>query len=795
MPRFHPPAGPHASSNAGLGAPERSSSRPPGGGGGGHARARAGEGLTGGAPPFALQVIWDPTGYVSHVKGLTWAKAGLPATQRQLVLAEPEEEGGAEGAGARGAGAGGPAQAEARAAPAGPSAGEGDSHFGEWEVVLYRNDRALGRLRDPRVVGLQDALGQEIGTHERKLSTVLTELERTFGGSLEGCSTRLVFESWKPAGGAGSGPAGRAGAGASDAAEPAEQFDLPIDDGFHASTFKLSVFTKYPGRAREVVTCSFKGGEVHKAVYSFLDFYAQQQSYVRAHRAAAGGQPGTAPAADKSKTVLRNLVGGGEDGLIYSIMCKVKEGAYPSLCGIVLTVFKPLDPRPALQPEPEAGAEVEAPVSAGERGQQQGLLAEWLPKVAALRTANAAPNSNRPRGRARGKKKGKKKKPVRAAPEEAEEEAEGAAPAEPAPGEEEAGGPEAPPPDAAELAEPGTPEPGHLPEKRARSPTTPLANLDLAGRGEAPAGPEEVEEEAEAEAKDEAQAEEEEANAGWLPETAPISSWLAEEGEEEQQPRPARVAELATKPQAGARRGPGFSNFDAFCWHMAPVCRKEDSVLGAFLHFLEAAAFGLGVPFQPPRGRGRPRAPSTAYFAPSLSAVNLTVCTPAPGRAGQCLEASLDCVTFTETVPPFDRPTLVERARRLTSLLGRALSELAVAEVVLGSWYAVAWYPIYRVPEGPHTAAFLTYHLFPPCVPDASPRLLLPAVGVLSFNAFEDGWLDAGSSPDGARGLLGRLEHFQANAEAVVGDFPHHDFHYFRRRSLDAAQLRGRAGP
>uniref|UniRef100_A0A7N0TGG0 Uncharacterized protein n=2 Tax=Kalanchoe fedtschenkoi TaxID=63787 RepID=A0A7N0TGG0_KALFE len=62
------------------------------------------------------------------------------------------------------------------------------------------------------------------------------------------------------------------------------------------------------------------------------------------------------------------------------------------------------------------------------------------------------------------------------------------------------------------------------------------------------------------------------------------------------------------------------------------------------------------------------------------------------------------------------------------------------------SWYSVAWYPIYRIPDGNFRAAFLTYHSFGYLArrvvsPNSSrEEIVSPIVGLLSCNALSEGW-------------------------------------------------------
>ncbi|KAK4751033.1 hypothetical protein SAY87_004515 [Trapa incisa] len=59
------------------------------------------------------------------------------------------------------------------------------------------------------------------------------------------------------------------------------------------------------------------------------------------------------------------------------------------------------------------------------------------------------------------------------------------------------------------------------------------------------------------------------------------------------------------------------------------------------------------------------------------------------------------------------------------------------------SWYSVAWYPIYRIPDGNFRAAFLTYHSLGHLVRrnGVEDCVMSPAVGLQSYNAQGECWM------------------------------------------------------
>ncbi|XP_039140893.1 uncharacterized protein LOC120278059 isoform X1 [Dioscorea cayenensis subsp. rotundata] len=133
------------------------------------------------------------------------------------------------------------------------------------------------------------------------------------------------------------------------------------------------------------------------------------------------------------------------------------------------------------------------------------------------------------------------------------------------------------------------------------------------------------------------------------------------------------------------------------------------------------------------------------------------------------------------------------------------------------SWFAVAWYPIYTIPDkGTNLrAAFLTYHSFGHLVlrhiqSDALGGnafcAVAPALGMQTYNAKEEGWLDVTTPPesllevginlDSTRIVEERVRALQEtavlystgnvrkNQKTVSNRLRHRDFEFFSSRSL-----------
>lgn len=122
---------------------------------------------------------------------------------------------------------------------------------------------------------------------------------------------------------------------------------------------------------------------------------------------------------------------------------------------------------------------------------------------------------------------------------------------------------------------------------------------------------------------------------------------------------------------------------------------------------------------------GGQRGPSHAYFVPYLSAMQLfTPATPGdPGSKslyvcdveGWPRHMHLMCEHLEEE-PPFNRMPMYDMLQMLSEQEplaggpGEQLRTLPIADLHPASWYAVAWYPVYRIPDAPLTTRFLTYH-------------------------------------------------------------------------------------
>uniref|UniRef100_F6HVQ9 Uncharacterized protein n=1 Tax=Vitis vinifera TaxID=29760 RepID=F6HVQ9_VITVI len=141
----------------------------------------------------------------------------------------------------------------------------------------------------------------------------------------------------------------------------------------------------------------------------------------------------------------------------------------------------------------------------------------------------------------------------------------------------------------------------------------------------------------------------------------------------------------------------------------------------------------------------------------------------------------------------------------------RKLDSMKLNKLHPRSWYSVAWYPIYRIPNGEHRASFLTYHSFSHLVCRSSTFgskrmdgcMVSPVVGLQSYNAQvrwfllkQFGLSQAGETPklnpaeilgdrvqtlERAASVLARGEVSKGNLK-FVNRHPDHEFFLSRRR-------------
>ncbi|KAF6160833.1 hypothetical protein GIB67_036034 [Kingdonia uniflora] len=113
---------------------------------------------------------------------------------------------------------------------------------------------------------------------------------------------------------------------------------------------------------------------------------------------------------------------------------------------------------------------------------------------------------------------------------------------------------------------------------------------------------------------------------------------------------------------------------------------------------------------------------------------------------------------YFESEPPQQRRPLFEKIKELVGCDGslssqlygdpKKLDSLDLHDLHPDSWYSVAWYPIYKIPDGNLRAAFLTYHSIGHFVLQSNlsdsiggvTSIVSPVVGLQSYNAQAECW-------------------------------------------------------
>ncbi|KAK9106332.1 hypothetical protein Syun_022343 [Stephania yunnanensis] len=129
-----------------------------------------------------------------------------------------------------------------------------------------------------------------------------------------------------------------------------------------------------------------------------------------------------------------------------------------------------------------------------------------------------------------------------------------------------------------------------------------------------------------------------------------------------------------------------------------------------------------------------------------------------PSLRTTCFDESQLLFEFFESGRPQHRPPLFEKIKELirgemTSDLQvygdpTALESLHLHDIHPASWYSVAWYPIYKIPDASFRASFLTFHSFGHWIHRSSSSdcfggdssIVCPVVGLQSYNSQNEGW-------------------------------------------------------
>ncbi|CAN6181661.1 unnamed protein product [Urochloa humidicola] len=260
---------------------------------------------------------------------------------------------------------------------------------------------------------------------------------------------------------------------------------------------------------------------------------------------------------------------------------------------------------------------------------------------------------------------------------------------------------------------------------------------------------------------------------------------------------------------------------DGLCFHRTP----DITLRSVWQWYEEPGCYGLEVKaqdFRRSKGLWNSHCQFTTYFVPYLSAVQLFRQTKRtnggsivrgttddvqktspcqnlppifakllpqqsnPGNRSSTLHTEDDqqlangqlIFEYFESEQPYSRRQLFDKVNELIAgvkpvncqIFGDPKSlELSLHDLHPASWYCVAWYPIYRIPDGKLQAAFLTYHSLGHWIGQsgsADEAVVLPVIGLQSYNDKAEWWFEV-SKPDSEDGEPAEPQYYSEASQVV----------------------------
>ncbi|GMH45315.1 hypothetical protein BSKO_13272 [Bryopsis sp. KO-2023] len=166
---------------------------------------------------------------------------------------------------------------------------------------------------------------------------------------------------------------------------------------------------------------------------------------------------------------------------------------------------------------------------------------------------------------------------------------------------------------------------------------------------------------------------------------------------------------------------------------------------------------------------GGMRGPSLAYFLPYLSAVQIFTPTDVSTYSSHSDRMYMCDIQYWpkymrlhfeqfESNPPWYRLPLHDTMNQLAETCPD-IKSLRLRDLHPASWFCVAWYPLYRIPDAPLATRFLTYHTFHPALNNINTVyqggvVPLPVYGLEWYNMRDEPqWLDNISQTKSPRGV------------------------------------------
>ncbi|KAK8456270.1 hypothetical protein SEVIR_4G301800v4 [Setaria viridis] len=224
---------------------------------------------------------------------------------------------------------------------------------------------------------------------------------------------------------------------------------------------------------------------------------------------------------------------------------------------------------------------------------------------------------------------------------------------------------------------------------------------------------------------------------------------------------------------------------DGLCFHQTPYI----TLRSVWQWYEEPGCYGLEVKaqdFRRSKGLWNSHCQFTTYFVPYLSAVQLfrqTKRTNGGSIVKETMDRDMPCETSPyENLPPIFAKLLPQQSNptnRSSTLHTEDDEQLKSGELIfeffeseqpysrrqLFDKYCVAWYPIYRIPDGKLQAAFLTYHSLGHWIrrsSSADEAVVLPVIGLQSYNDKAERWFEMRKS-DSEGGEPAELQYSEAS--------------------------------
>eukprot|EP00210_Caulerpa_lentillifera_P008465 g8075.t1 len=205
------------------------------------------------------------------------------------------------------------------------------------------------------------------------------------------------------------------------------------------------------------------------------------------------------------------------------------------------------------------------------------------------------------------------------------------------------------------------------------------------------------------------------------------------------------------------------NDLDRFLTHTTPLLQLDSNLdpnsamdcltlSDVWQFYYEASMLGKEVPLETHQ-ISNPNGASFAYYLPYLSGMQLFV-SDEGNDTSECFICDIDGwprymqkqYEHFEVNPPWFRRPLYDLMDELTQEEPE-LATMKLRDLHPASWFCVAWYPLYRIPDAPLLTRFLTFHSFHPPHYESSlvsqgGRVPLAVYGLEWYDMKDDLWIN-----------------------------------------------------